>query len=825
MDDRSDADAALKRLQRIIQEERIFSADSPRLSEDDVKAKLIDPLFREVLGWRESEIRRERSAGHGLADYVFGNDYAWLHVEAKRTRPRFKLNAPTTARRINLSGPHLLGKKEMRQWVEQAQRYSSELGSQFVVLTNGSQYILWNCFSPGKPWRDGVALVWHGLSDIEAHFAEFFGLLSRDAVCSGKLIEAFQGVVGLTQPRHTPLDYIEDPDRVLLRNPLWAKMSRVLAPLFSSTGSDRGIQEEVIRHCYVTTPISDDTDRNLDALIRDTPPQYLQDARAVDLRPHGGRTTAMHARMEGDVKAHRPSTYILTGGVGSGKTTFLVRFAQIVQPAFVSEYCVWVHVDFLHIGNAAAADFDREIRLYTYAKIRSELKDQYPDNQPTTGDHIRELFDDELVAARLTRLHGLDPTSSEYQIAENEIVHDLFNDDQAFCRAQLRRLSRSGRRVVIVLDNTDQLGETFQEAVFLLSQRLTEEFRAVTIVALREERFFAAYRRGLFDAYGDSRFHIGSPNLRDVLRERLEYGRAKLKADLSEDPSVSTEEARKIHLLLGAVIRSATDVNANIVRMLSCVSNGDIRNALDMFREFLSSGNTDINKIASIGASYRVPFHEFAKSAILGGRRFYRSSTSHVVNVFVRSGAPNSSHLAGCRVLARLCASEGIPSQHGEGFVAPDDLLREYRASFGLADDVIVHASELLRRGLIESEPPKVVDIRAADAIRVTAAGAYYWRYLVRSFAYLDLVFVDTPVDDRELAKTLASLATLRDMSARFERVRKFLEYLSEQEARELSHARAQLGPYRTELIGEIVEQLEKELSVVSRKLRLTRRK
>ncbi len=66
---------------------------------------------------------------------------------------------------------------------------------------------------------------------------------------------------------------------------------------------------------------------------------------------------------------------------------------------------------------------------------------------------------------------------------------------------------------MFVLDNTDQLGEAFQEAMFLFAQKVSDQFKALTLVSLREERFFAAYRRGVFDAFGDRRFHIGSPEI------------------------------------------------------------------------------------------------------------------------------------------------------------------------------------------------------------------------------------------------------------------------------------------------------------------------
>ena len=361
------------------------------------------------------------------------------------------------------------------------------------------------------------------------------------------------------------------------------------------------------------------------------------------------------------------------------------------------------------------------------------------------------------------------------------------------------------------------------QKVFLFSQKLSKDYSALCIVALREEKFFAAYRRGIFDAFGDRRFRIGSPDLKNVLRKRLEYGRTKFEAlEKAGGTDLAANDFKRIDALLKAVINSATAHNANIVRMLATVSNGDIRHALDMFREFLSSGNTDIDKIIRIverGGGYSVPFHEFAKSAILGSRRFYRSNYSHIVNAFKQSDAIGASHLTGSRILARLSASDEVASAHGEGFVEVAVLLHEYRGSFGLADDLVQWAGELLRRNLLESEPARVQDFRQADAVRITASGAYYWRYLVRSFSYVDLVLVDTPIADIPLARRLANLAEMTDMTVRFERVRAFLEYLEKREGDELAAAAVRVGPFQEALVPTLRTQIEKEIGLISGKL------
>jgi energy-coupling factor transporter ATP-binding protein EcfA2 len=819
----SPADAAFERFRRVLAESRLFKFTDAALSESDTRSKLIDPLFKEVLGWNEAEIRRERSVAGGFVDYVLGSDYNHLLIEAKKSKPRFNLVAPGKHRRLKLDGPHLLGNNKIKLVIEQAQSYAGDVGVQFCVATNGTQIILFRPTLPGRPWRSGTAIVFHDHADIESHFAEFYELLGRDRVIAGGLVEAFEHLERTTVQKYAVLDKLANPNRELVRNRVWQQIARIMGPLLTDQPESPGAQLEVLQYCYVTTPLADETDTSLNTLLRDVPSRHLADAKVTDLKIGShGRTAFTHGLRDDIYQGKKGATYILTGGVGSGKTTFLRRFAQIVDRDFVDRYTAWIHIDFLPIGNVTPDRMDDELRGYVYRRVRENIQSQHGDALAGTGEKIRALFAAEIDQAKLTRLYGLDVKSEAWLTAVNALVDELMRDDERFTVAALRALRKNGRRIAIVLDNTDQLGEVFQEKVFLLSQKLSEDYEALCVVTLREEKFFAAYRRGIFDAFGDRRFHIGSPELGRVLHKRLEYGRTKF-AGLASDTSsgLGHEDLRRIDALLRSLITSTTGRNANIVRMLQSVSNGDMRHALDMFREFLSSGNTNVEKILEIvdrGHGYSVPFHEFAKSAILGSRRYYQASVSHIVNLFRQSDALGSSHVTACRILARLAAAEGVASAHGEGFVSVPALLREYRQSFGFADDLVQWVGELLRRNLVESEPPRVSDINNADALRITAAGAYYWRYLVRSFAYIDLVFVDTPLTDQTVVRRLETMADKTDMTVRFERVRTFLDYVERREVEELKISAERVGPFQEPLIRQVRKQVEAEIKVIVKK-------
>ncbi len=55
----SDTDRAFIQFAELVNKKALFRSSDPQLSEADTRAKLIDPLFRDVLGWTEAEIRMD----------------------------------------------------------------------------------------------------------------------------------------------------------------------------------------------------------------------------------------------------------------------------------------------------------------------------------------------------------------------------------------------------------------------------------------------------------------------------------------------------------------------------------------------------------------------------------------------------------------------------------------------------------------------------------------------------------------------------------------------------------------------------------------------
>lgn len=706
--------------------------------------------------------------------------------------------------------------------------YSFGLGTEYAILTNGTQFIVFQAITRGRKWTDGQAIVWHDHQDILDNFADFWELLARSNVIRGLLTERFNKVSSVTTAYYSPLQFIHNPEAELVRNPFWNKISNAFSPILVDQPENESLQIEIIKHCYVSSPLAGESSNDLARLLRDLMPKYLKDAGVRNIDLSESSNAAFGSKLVSDLKLHKPGTYVLTGGVGSGKTTFLRRFGFVDQHSYIRDYCVWLHIDFLEFGADVGDELGRRIAKYTYAQILEKLSTDYSSFVPKTGEHMRDLFRDEIEKLRITLLFGLDESKPEYQTQINSRVDELARDTEIFVKAILKSIVNSGKCVVFVLDNTDQLGEQFQKSVFLFSQHLADNYNTLAIVALREEKFFAAHRQGVFDAYGTRKFHIGSPELIYVIRKRLEYGLERYRNQAVQN-GVSVEEQNETASVVRALINATTNKNGNIIRFLTCVSAGDMRLALGMFRDFMASGNTDTAKIRRITMKrdgYQMPFHEFAKSAILGIRRHYRGNVARIINLFAPSTVAGASHWTANRILARLAASQRAPSTFGEGYVSTATLIREYRQSFGSGDDFIEATERLMKEGLLESEPPRSSKLDNTEALKISATGSYYWSFLVRSFAYHDLVLVDTPIRDESLARELAQASefrkedySLKDYTLiRIDRVRRFVEYLQTCEQEEMGIAAKQGGPYTQTLCDGVLTQLEFEIDKIKRK-------
>lgn len=813
-------DAALEALRGISGEFRTFCEQRGHVSEADTRAKVIDRILREVCGWPEDAITREDYVGRGYTDYVLSvHGRAFVTVEAKREGIPFVFPTGQVHRALSLSGS-LLTSQPIREAVDQVRMYCDDAGIRHAIATNGYSWIIFRAIRDDLPWRKGSARIFPSLEWIEANFTEFWNLLSYEAVASGALDTEFGTPIRAQRRLYRVVDRLFNADLPLPRNRLHAQLHPLTRSIFEDIADQDQI--EILQSCYVHSASLRIVASDLNYVIRDTIPDFLRDQGTEPLQQSHSDSGRFGTAIEDALTKGKGQLFLLLGGIGSGKTTFLKRYQRTVGKETLDKHTLWFHVDFL------AAPLDPlSLEDFVWRSVLDDLRSRYSEIQVERRRNIKRAFADEIAALQETALAHLRPGSDEYERALS-VYLQAWQGEVARYVPRLLSTSREtrNRSVVIFVDNVDQLSPSYQTQIFLLAQRITRTVGAITIVALREESYYAASVQRSFTAYTNRKFHIASPRFRVLIGSRINFALNVLEGlpgiSTVLDSSGIALDKPAIADFLRIVNYSIFERNKNIARFIESVCFGNMRLALQMFTTFLSSGVTDVDKMLAIyrrEGAYFVAFHEFVKSIMLGDRRYYKESASPIINVFECGAQKNASHFTGIRLLNLLLSFRGQSTSEGHGYL---DLARAatlFEDVFDNKEDFITTADRLVRRQLIETNTRSTEGTLGASHVRVTSAGWYLARYLVRSFPYLDLVLQDTPLDDYEVFEALKEAVfkvdnltdkeddKLERLETRFGRVDTFLTYLRNEEKEEV--ARFNLAQVDSVLSQPIVSLIE----------------
>lgn len=830
----SEIDERRKWLRASYQQHAALVNDS--MSESDVRAKLIDPIFNKALGWPEACIRREvHDDNDHFWDYLFEDVHPYFIVEAKRTSEAFTFPGPSIGKTYVLSSLFRSDKK-FKEAATQAARYcqDSELLIPYAVVTNGLQLAVFRAQRSDRGWLQGSTLTFGSPSDLVDRFDELWKLLSYPAVKAGSLAVFF------SHPDETPRQYtavnatLPNADEVLLRNRLGGAMIPVLKAVFDELTDDRN--REVLDSCYVYSSNLQSVADNFVLAVKDLPPSYLKGT------AHQVKTDAMGAgAFEASVRRiaehkRRSTVLLLLGGIGAGKTTFLRRMRTKYCAKAIDEGGAYYYIDFRDAPQTPPFED------FVFQSLRAQLNAD-PTFQELCHAAVPELRPEQLplhAASMLKWLFDTDLRELEELAAEVGVTDATEIGNRKFAR--LAELTRNNREVVrrafcllhsnerfilLALDNADQLDIAYQLEIFLFAENIASDLEVNVIAALREEKYYLASQQGAFNAFQNQIFHISSPRLSDLLSLRLRYTRDHLRSLM---PNASGSELDDVGdfleaVRIGGVGEFGRPGSSNVVRLLERVSMGDMRSALRMFRTFVSSGNTRIDKILKISREnrsarhpYHVPFHEFTKSVMLGDHRYYSEKHSSVLNLFSLSGYAPGSHFTSLRILTYLMlASNRTSAQFERGYVEVGEILDAFATIPSGAQEARPHLQRLLKALLIEADTG-VADLDRCRALRATPSGEYYMTFLVKAFAYVDLVWIDTPICDLAVMTRLRELRDARDRQARFERVDAFLGYLKGEEERERATQMSleSIPAFQRWLMPPIIEQIEIEKDVIA---------
>lgn len=845
----TDADDGLDRLRAIRIEFAAFCERYGKISEADTRAKVIDRVLREVFLWPESTIRREENSAAGYLDYSLRvHDKRFVVVEAKREGIPFVVpDGELTAKKTWALNGTLVTNNEIKDAIEQGRRYCSEEGIRYCIVTNGYTWIVFRALREDMPWRGGRARVFPSLDFLIQNFTDAWNLLSYPAVVRGALDNEFGSPTRVSRTLARVSQRLFNADLPLQRNRLHSQLAPIIDTFFADI-ADRE-QIDLLNRCYVHSGSLHIVASDLNFVIEDDVPRFLkaEGTENIEQGPdHAGEfgraiggAIATDPHSDPSHPAGRGRLYLLLGGIGSGKTTFLRRYQRTVGASTLSKQTLWFHIEFL-----AAPVEPGQMEGFVWTKILDDLRTRHAEAYPETRQDLKRLFFDKLRVAKQTSLRSLIEGSADYEHQLGLHLDKWRENASDYVPRLLRyRRSRNAVSIVIFIDNVDQLSADYQAKIFLLAQHVTGSVGAVTILSMREESYYSASIQKVFTAYTNQKFHIASPRFRKLIGNRIGYALQVLRsADTTETVVGSRVDMDTDAILdfLRIVEESIFENNKQIARFIDAISFGNMRAALQMFATFLTSGVTDVDKMLRIyrrDGAYYVAYHEFVKSVMLGDRRYYKESESPIMNLFDCGTEKNSSHFTTLRLLNLLLAHRGESSPEGQGYVEIGSVVATFEDRFDNREDCLRSMERLVSRQLVEIDTKSVSTLEGAKVVRITSAGWYYVRYLVSRFAYLDLVLQDTPLNDEtvepRLRKSVDEVDNLGDreeekvarISARFSRVDVFLTYLEREEGAERRATKLDEvdSIVSQPLMAPIRDRFERERDAIRRRVDLNR--
>lgn len=794
------------------------------LNEADTRAKVIDLVFKSVLGWEESAIRREtRTTDGDYLDYAFDGESNRFIVEAKRAGAYFEMpqGAEIRARRNGVLATSPSLHAALTQVVDYCQSQARPVG----VVSNGVQFAVTLTYEPAGSRYD--TLLFDGLETIEKNFVLFWNLLSPFGKAQGELervLGARDYIRAAPQFTNRILDAVTLPDEAMNRNPVDAPLAPIIRRYFSDLTDES--RADVLEQAYVESGRQAHYEQQLDALLLDRAPRLGPSVETIETTR---RAAPILDKGLLDASASEPegSVFLLVGGVGAGKTTFEHRYFQFLIDSKLRDVVLPVFVDFTRVNEEGP-----DVSEFVDREVIRELEERYPDLELGTWECLQRIYEQDIADLRRGVLAPYYRNSPDrfQELVSDEIRKWMLSTEQHVGRITRYLRTHVGRQLCVVLDNGDQLGQDFQRRALKLAFQKSRVWKVIGLLSLREETYWRFRNAPPFDAYHRYAYHIAAPRVTNVMSRRLDLAKNQVGSQVMQIHSRTGIEFHNISVgeFLEIMVDSFLGEDQRNIVLLEALAANDVRQALDMFATFLTSGHTNTDEYIKIyidSRRYRVPFHHVFRSIALAERRYFDSRKSLIDNLFSLEDDGFFSHFQKIRVLRYLYGVRQLDAAPGRGFMDVGRVSDAFARLVSDEEGLRRVLDSLLRHRLVEAANGYRATGDQADAVRITSSGYYYLATLVSDFSYLDLCCVDTPVKSREWFEKLHAVAlsggTLHHgLKERMEKVSLFTEYLQVQEQDEQQYLRASGLPEAVvaPVMGPLRERLEAQLADIAQR-------
>ena len=747
-----------------------FAKLAESVNEADTRLRLIDTMLFEILDWSKSDTNTEKYCREvGFADYVFSTqENISLVLEAKKVGISFTV--PNASFKTDPVCFSLLESecKEVGSALRQALGYAASLGSRYIAITNGHQWIFALTYVQSQSIDDRQVIVFDSLEAVLNNFRMFWNCFSKSAIGTNAIYPT------LLESRKKPAPQkfsasIPGYPVPSSRNRYLNELTYILNTVWDVLSRTENTQL-FLDSCYVPSVANQHS---------------IEFAKNVLKRRLAADKIAQQADVKhvksGELKNviigyENEKPFVILGEVGHGKTTFL-NYLRLVEAKELFSNYVQLEANFLDRPDSAP-----EVTDYIYKQIEEQLLDR----------HKLDIYEDSIVRgalhiqlerfARSSRL-ALCEDAKARSAEERRFIQEQLADRHAYLTSLMRHLKKGQKKsVALFFDNLDRRSSEIQEAAFLKASAIARDWECVVFICLRPKTFYESLKRGLLDSLAPKTFTVGSSDLSLILKRRFKFaeeiasGRIKnpLLDDALKDRSIALHLPSVAKLF--ACCEFSTRKDANAIAMLAAISNGNIRVLLELTKRMLTSGYLDTGKILNklkTSLNYLVPDFEAVKTLLYGDHDQYDPASSLFVNLFDIYHADPKEHFIRCLTLDYL--NRFNDPDGGRAWKSYADVAGYLESNYFDVATIQRHLNVLIQAECVEAEVGIVGEDSRGQALRITTRGSYHIRNLVSEFQYVDALTIDTPIT---CPATRAEICETTDLLLRIKRTLSFLKYL-----------------------------------------------
>lgn len=749
-------------------------------NEAQTRFHIIDNLLFNCLGWSRDDVEVENAEDRKFTDYEFGKPRLAI-LEAKRESADFTIPVTENSSLVTDVKSIFLNSPKAEEAIKQAQDYCSKRGVPIAIVSNGHQYLAFLASrQDGMNVFDGKIVAFRSLKHLLENFDIAWQLISSAGIKEKNITRFLTGTTNAIPSKlsskltnYPVARYTSDMQSSL----------RQLSELFLQDIIDnKEIESQFFAECYC-----DSGALSKYALLSKNvlSARYASLFDKAESPPHIApvkekKSNNFSPDILAESIAKRP--IVLLGDVGVGKTSFV---KNLIYNSAYEEFqnAIYIYID---LGSKAALSDD--IKVFILNEIERQLYDKY-DIDTKDYHFIKGVYVNE--ANRFAKGIWGRKAESDPKVFETKLLEEFeklsSETDQHLKRCIASYSKSTHRQIIISLDNADQRDFEIQQEAFIISQELAKDWNASVFVSVRPATFFKSKRSGALTAYPHKVFTISPPRIENVIQKRLNFAlnmaEGKIPIETMQFIKVNSQNLTQF---IKALISSLND-NQELLEFLANITGGNIRAAIEFVTGFIGSPNVDSDKIIDImnaQGHYRIPLHEFTKSALLGDYSHYNPDTSMALNVYDVSTPDIKEHFLTPILLSYLNTEN--KTRDKDGFYLTTSIFTEMQ-SLGFTPDQITFSLrrttnkkliETSQRITFEEDESGVLIGDMPTSFRITTIGVYHLNRWIGVFTYFDAMVFDTPIINSETRDEIMKDVNSLTIANRYERAIAFKRYL-----------------------------------------------